>query len=256
MPLIRELADALYCHAMKRYLVPPNSNQKLFRTFAYSCIGLMLIFLAISRTEWQGLNDRASHALGWGAVGLLILFMGGVFFLIVKNSVQSVWQREAFDLADQKIVRLSEGKPSIELALTEIQFLGESRMGLFVQGGNPLKAIVIPRAIRVFEELKRQLSAYCKVTPVKNRTSLLAVLPLTVAIVLYAFLLLSRSGVVVLSAGVGALLFHALWLFSIREILARTSSPKAVIFAFLVSWLLLAWIVYQRMSSTFHFIHR
>ena len=241
---------------MNRYVVPPNPNQKLFRTFAYGCIGLMLISLAISRSEWQGLNDRVSHALGWGAVGLLILFMGGVFFLIAKNSVQSAWQKAAFDLADQKISRLREGWPSIELALTEIQFLGESRTGLFVQGGNPLKAFVIPRAICDFEELKQQLSAYCKVTPVKSQTSLMAVLPLTVAIVLYASLLLSKSGLVVLSAGVGALLFHASLFFSIRKILARTRSPKAVIFAFLASWLLLAWIVYQRVSSTFHFIHR
>jgi len=236
---------------MKRYVVPPNSNQKLFRTFAYSCIGLMLIVLALSQWEWQGLNDRVSHALGWGAVGLLILFMGGVFFLVVKNSVQSVWQKVAFDVADQKIIRLREGWPSIELALTEIQFLGESRTGLLVQGGKPLKAFVIPRALCDFEELKQQLSAYCKVTPVRSRTSLLAVLPLTLAIVLYAFLLLSKSGVIVLSAGVVALLFHASWLFSMRKVLARTRSPKAVILAFLVSWLVLAWIVYQRVSSTF-----
>ena len=237
---------------MTRYAVPAKTNQKVFRIFAYGSIGLMLIFLVLSRSERQELNDGVRHALGWGAAGLLIVFMGGVFVLIAKNSVQRVWQNEAFDLADQKIVRLSPGGPSIELALTEIQFLGESRMGLFVQGGNPLKSFVIPRAIRDFEELKRQLSAYCKVTPVKSRTTLLSVLPLSLTIVVYAVLLMSKSGVVVLIAGVVALMFHASWLLSMRKIWARTRSPRAVTFASLVSWLVLAWIVYERVSSTFH----
>jgi hypothetical protein len=41
--------------------------------------------------------------------------MGGVFVLIAKEGARRAWQKYAFDLADQKIVRVSEGSPSIEL---------------------------------------------------------------------------------------------------------------------------------------------
>jgi len=92
---------------MMRYAVPPNQNQKVFRIFAYGSIGLMLIFLALSQSEWLT-NDRISHAIGWSAMGLLIVFMGGVFVLIAKESALRAWQKHAFDLADQKIVRVSD----------------------------------------------------------------------------------------------------------------------------------------------------
>ncbi len=234
---------------MTRYSVRPNKNQKVFRIFSYGSIGLMLIFLALSQSEWL-VNDRISHAIGWSAMGLLIVFMGGVFVLIAKESAQRAWQKYAFDLADQRIVRVREGSPSVELPLAEITFLGESRIGLIVRGGDPLKAFVIPRAIGDFEELKLQLSAHCKVTPAKIRPSLLTVLPLILAIVAYALLFISKTGVVVLLAGVVALLFQGWAVFSMRKILAKTRSPKAVMLAFLASWLVLAWIVYQRVSST------
>jgi hypothetical protein len=234
---------------MTLYSVRPNKNQKVFRIFSYGSIGLMLIFLSLSQSAWLELNDRISHAIGWSAMGLLIVFMGGVFVLIAKESAQRAWQKYAFDLADQKIVRVSEDSPPIGLLLTEITFLGESRIGLIVRGGDPLRAFVIPRAISDFEEVKQQLSAHCKVTPVKIRTSLRTVLPLILAIVAYAFLFIAKTGVVVLIAGVVALLFQGWAVLSTRKIWAKTRSPKAIMLAFLVSWLVLAWLVYQRVLA-------
>ncbi len=210
----------------------------------------MLILLGLSQSAWVEVNDPISHAIGWSAIGLLIVFMGGVLVLIVRDSAQRVWQKETFDLADQRIVRVKEGSPSIELLLTEITFLGESRIGLIVRGGDPIKAFVIPRAISDFEELKQQLSAHCKVTPAKIRPSLRTVLSLILAIVAYGFLFMSKTGVVVLIAGVVALLFQGWAVFSMRKIWAKTRSPKAVMLTFLASWLVLAWFVYQRVSST------
>ena len=177
------------------------------------------------------------------------------FVLIVKNGIQRDWQKEVFDLAHQKIVCLREGSPPIELAVREIQVLGESRIGLFVQGGNPLKAFVIPRAIRDFEKLKQELNAYCKVTPIRSQKTLLAVLPLALAIGTSVFLLMSKSCVVVLIAGVVALLFHASWLIAMRKIWPRTRSPKGVMLAFpgfLVCSRMNCVSDFQRASSTLH----
>jgi hypothetical protein len=113
---------------MTRYIVSPSSNQKVFRICAYGSIGLMLIVLALSQSKWLELDDRVSHAIGWGATGLLIVGMVGVLVLIYRDSVDKAWRNASFDLTDGKIIRAMQGRPPIALSITEINFLGESRL--------------------------------------------------------------------------------------------------------------------------------
>jgi len=230
------------------YIVPPSSNQRLFRVCAYGSIGLMLILLVFSRSEW--LDDRLSHAIGWSAVGLLILVMVGVYVFIFRDGVDKAWQKVSFDLTDGKIIRVIEGRPPIEVLLSEINFLGESRMGLIVRSGEPPKGFVIPRAVDGFEQLKQQLNEYCRVSAIENKASFIPVLPLILTIVLYAILFTAKAGPVLLIAGIVALLFQGWSIFSMRNIWAKTKSPKLVMSVFILSWLVLLWLVYQRVSST------
>jgi hypothetical protein len=207
----------------------------------------MLILLAFSRSEW--LDDRLSHAIGLGAVGLLIVVMVGVYVFIFRDSVDKAWRNASFDLTDGKIIRLMEGRPPIELPLNEINFLGESRMGLIVRSGEPPKGFVIPREVDGFEQLKQQLTPYCKVPAIENSASLIAMLPLVLTITLYAILFTAKSGSVALIVGVVALLFQGWSIFSMRNIWAKTKSPKLVMSVFIFSWLVLLWLVYQRVST-------
>jgi hypothetical protein len=229
------------------YTVQPSSNQKLFRICAYGSIGLMLILLAFSQSEW--LDDRLSHAIGWSAVGLLIVLMVGVYVFILIESVDKAWQKMSFDLADGKIIRVMEGRQPIELLLSEINFLGESRLGLIVRSGEPARGFVIPRAVYGFEQLKQQLSQYCKVSTIENKASFISAIPLILTIVLYAILFTAKSGSVALIAGVLGLLFQGWSIFSMRNIWAKTKSPKLVVSVFIFSWLVLLWLVYQRVST-------
>jgi hypothetical protein len=66
----------------------------------------MLILLAFSRSEW--LDDRLSHAIGWSAVGLLIVVMVGVYVFIIRASLDKAWRKVSFDLTDGEIVRVME----------------------------------------------------------------------------------------------------------------------------------------------------
>jgi hypothetical protein len=207
----------------------------------------MLILLAFSRSEW--LNDRLSHAIGWSAVGLLIVVMVGVYVFIFRESVDKAWRNVSFDLTDGKIIRVMEGRPPIELLLSEINFLAESRMGLIVRSGEPPKGFVIPRAVDGFEKLKQQLSPYCKVSAIENGASFVATLPLVLTIALYAILFTAKSGSMALIVGVAALLFQGWSIFSMRNIWAKTKSPKLVMSVFIFSWLVLIWFVYQRVST-------
>lgn len=207
----------------------------------------MLISLAFSQSEW--LDDRQSHAIGWSAIGFLIVVMAGVFVFIIRDSVDKVWQKMSFDLADGKIIRVMEGRQPLELLFSEINFLGESRLGLIVRSGEPAKGFVIPRAVYGFEQLKQQLSQYCKVSTIENKASFISAIPLIVTIVLYAILFTAKSGSVTLIAGVVALLFQGWSIFSMRNMWAKTKSPKLVVSVFISSWLVLLWLVYQRVSA-------
>ncbi len=227
--------------------MPPNSNQKLFRICAYGSIGLMLILLAFSQSE--SLDDRQSQAMGWSAVGLLIVVMLGIYVFIIRDSVDKFWRKMTFDLSDGKIIRVMEGRQPIELLLSEINFLGESHLGLIVRGSEPAKSFVIPRAVYGFEQLKQQLSQYCKVSTIENKASFISAIPLILTIVLYAILFTAKSGSVALIAGVLALLFQGWSIFSMRNIWAKTKSPKLAVSVFIFSWLVLLWLVFQRVSA-------
>jgi hypothetical protein len=123
-------------------------------------------------------------------------------------------------------------------------------MSLIVRGGEPSKGFVIPRAVDGFEQLKRQLNEYCKVSAIDNKASFIPVLPLVLMIVLYAILFTAKNGFVVVIAGVVALLLQGWSIFSMRNIWVRTKSPKLLMSVFIFSWLVLLWLVYQRVSST------
>jgi len=235
---------------MTRYMVRTDSpNQKAFRIFAYSTISLMLILLLFS-SGWVELSDSTSHALGWAAMGLLVPFLGGVFVLAAKESTWQFWRKESYDLADGEINRVRENSPSIQIPLSQINFIGESRHGLFVRGGEPAKCFLIPRSIKDFEELKGKLSAYCEVTSVREKTSYRVALLSMFTMVAYVFLFVSKARPVVLVAGVVALLLQGWAIFLMRKVWAKTGSPKLVPLVFLASWLILAWFVYWRVSAT------
>jgi hypothetical protein len=123
-------------------------------------------------------------------------------------------------------------------------------MGLIVRSGEPPKGFVIPRGVDGFAQLKQQLNEYCKVSAIENKASFIPVLPLILAIVLYAILFTAKAGPVVLIAGVVALLFQGWSIFLMRNIWVKTKSPELLMSVFIISWLVLVWLVYQRVSST------
>ena len=180
---------------------------------------------------------------------MLTVVMVGVYAFILRDSVDQAWRKVSFDLTDGKIIRVTEGRPQIELLLSEINFLGESPMGLIVRSGEPPKGFVIPRAVDGFEHLKEQLNEYCKVSTIEIKASFIPVLPLSLTIVLYAALFTSKARPVVLIVGIVALLFQGWSIFSVRNIWAKTKSPKLVASVFIFSWFVLLWLVYERVSA-------
>jgi hypothetical protein len=107
---------------------------------------------------------------------------------------------------------------------------------------------LIPRVVDGFEQLKRQLSDYHEIVPVAKRSSFFFVFPLILIIALYGLLLTARSRNLVVATGTIALLFQGWVIFGMRKIWAKTKSPRVLMSAFVLSWLLLLWLVYERFS--------
>ena len=147
---------------MTRYAVPPNTNRKAFRVWASGSIGLMLLFLILSRLD---LSDRVGILLGWSGIGILFLGLLSVLVLIYRESFAKLWEKTTFDLNDETIVRTMDGKPNLEFSLSKISFLGKSSLGLIVRSGEPSKGFLIPRGVNDFEQLKQRLSEHCTITP-------------------------------------------------------------------------------------------
>ena len=236
---------------MAHYTVRSSSStNKVFRICGYGLIGLLLLLLVPSQTKWIDLDDRWSHALGWTAEGLLFLGMIGFFVLMFEDSWNRVWQKVSFEVVANRIVRVMEGRANIEFPLDKISFIGESRIGLIVRGGDPLKGFVIPRTVEGFEQLRQLLNDHCEIRPVGNKKWLFFALPLVLMLALYALLFTATSTSLVLVAGAAALLFQGWGIFGMRKVWAKTKSPKLVVSALILSWLVLLWLVYQRFSST------
>jgi hypothetical protein len=234
---------------MAHYTVPSNSGrtQKLFRICGYGLTSLMLVLLGLSQVSW--LNDRWSHALGWAAMSLLVLALTGIPVLIFSDTVNQFWRKISFEIVDNKIVRLMEGRAPIEFPFDKISFIGESRNGLVVRGGKPLKGFVIPRTVEGFQQLKQQLNDHCEIIPIASANRLFRVFPLIVVIALYVLLLTAKSRSLILAAGAAGLLFQGCVIVGMRKIWAKTRSPKLVASGFILTWLVLFWLAYERFFS-------
>lgn len=241
--------------AMTRHSIPPSSpHQKTFRVFLYGSIALMLVALALSHNVPIELSDSISHPLGWTMVALLCISVAGASILAAKQGSWKLKQSTQFDFSAEKITRLREGWPPIEIPLTQIKRLQEYRGGLLVAGDEPLRGFTVPREINEFEEVKRKLASYGEITPSQLQISYRAFLLVFVMLIAYAFLFFSKTPVVVLSAGIVVLLLQGSAFFSLRPLWARTSQPRLMLFVYLFSWLILAWLVYQRVSAATPFV--
>ena len=234
---------------MPHYTVRSSSNQKVFLICGYGLMGLMLLLLLIALTNWMELDDRWSHAIAWTVASLLVLGLIGVFVLIFRDSMNKFRQKVSFDVVENKVVRRIEGQVPIELPLDQISTVGESSSGLIVRGREPMKGFVIPRAVVGFEQLRQQLSDHSAIVPIKTKNSLFLarVFALILIIALYVLLLTAKTRLVLVTAAV-VLLFQSGLIFGMRKTWARPRSPKLVV-AFILSWLVVLWFVYERFSS-------
>ena len=239
------------CQAMTVYEVPPNSPyQRQFRFLGWGAIVVLLGILLFSIYEPAGLSDSVGHAIVWLAGAIMLAAGVGATILAIKEGTLKLLRRLRFDISDGKIIQTRQASASIEIPLDQIDSLHQYRSWLLVRGGIPKRQIAIPREITGFDALKRELLAHCTLTPLKVKFYPLSFLPLVLMIVTYFFLFTSHVRAVVTTAGVAALTLQAVGTYSLWRILREKTSRRLVMLIFILTWLVLAWLVHQRVMAT------
>jgi hypothetical protein len=231
------------------YALPPsNPYQKPFRLVTWGAILVLLGIFVFSLHEPAGLSDPVGHAIGWFAGAITLVAVLAAAVLGAKEGLWKSLRKFRFEVSDGKIIQTREASPPVEIPLDQIEYVRESGNWLLVGGGSPSRQIVIPRRVKNFDLLRRDLAARCLPTPLKLKLRPVSFLPLVVMVAAYVFLFTSHARVVVISAGVAALALQGIGTYSFVRTSRDKTVPTVLVLTFALSVILVAWLVYRQMT--------
>jgi len=230
--------------------------QRPFSIFAGVAIILLLVILSIAIWAPPGLSDEIRKILGWvtGAIVVAAVVIGNR--LGFKEGLWKLKEGHRVEVSDGKIIQRRPGIPIVEIPLDQIVSLNQSRGGWLIirggeRGGEPERQVAVPSEIVGFESLKRELSANRTVSPLRVKFSLWVFLPSASLILACFFLLTSHNRTVVMAAGGAALLLQGFSIYSLRRLMQSNRKVNIIALTYILSFLILAWIVYERATSPF-----
>jgi hypothetical protein len=226
-----------------------RSYQRHFRTYAWSAIAVLLGILLFSIYEPQGVSRLTNIALAFLG-GAIVL--GAIFYAYVLSGKQALWDvKHAFqwELTADKIIQKHDDGRTVEISLNDVRTLNEGRGWLFVSGGQPPQTIAIPSDLNGFDQIRRQLTAHCTVTPVNVKRSPIGFLAWGAWISVFALFVISDVRAVVLASGIALLLLYPLLTaHSLRHIWQTKVMPKRILLPYIWAWLILAWWLLHRLK--------
>jgi branched-subunit amino acid transport protein len=234
------------CRVMTVYAAPSTRPyQRLFRIFGGGAVIVLLGIFFLSVYERVELSHSTKLVLAWVIAAITLAAL--VVALVVVN--KEGLRKFQWELTADKIIQRYEGWPTIEIPLTAIESLHEYHGWLIIRAVAPVRQITVSSKINGFQQLKNELAGARAVTPLKVKVSPLSFLPLVLAIVAYFFLFMSHKRVVVIGAGVAALLLQGGAFYSLWRLWRGKRALNLLNPTFVLTWLLIAWIVYQRATG-------
>jgi hypothetical protein len=238
---------------MTLYEMPAQSPyQRPFRIFAGGTIIVLLVILCIAIWTPAGLSDEMRRLLGWVAGAIVVAAV------VVGNRLgfkEGLWKLKAgyrVEVSDGKIIQRRPGEPIVEIPVDQIASLRQSRGGwLIIKGGEPERQVAVPPELVGFESLKQELSANRTVSPLKVKFSPWLFLPSASFVLACFFLLTSHNRAVVAAAGGGALILQGFSIYSLRRRMQSNPRANFIALTYILTFLILAWIVYERATSRF-----
>jgi hypothetical protein len=233
--------------AVSLYRIPGDTtNWRTFRILGWGAIILLLGICILSIYDPMELGDSARRVLAWAAGVIVLLVVVLAMVLSSRGGLRKLKEGFQFELSNGKITQMSEGRQTVEIPLAQIESLHEYPGWLVIRGGQPARHITIPSEVNGFEELKRELTAYRAIKPLKARIRLFSFFPLVLLIVACFYFFTSHNGAIILAAGGAVLLLQGLGFYSIWRLRRNLSRPKLLLLVNVLTWLVTAWIVYER----------
>lgn len=238
---------------MTLYEMPTQSPyQRPFRIFARVAIILLLVILCTAIWTPAELSDEIRKKLAWVAGAIVVAAVVVGYWLGFKEGFWKLKEGFRVEVSDGKIIQRPPGAPIVEIAVDQIASLYQRRGGwLIITGAEPERKIAVPPEIVGFESLKRELSANRTVSPLKVKFSPWLFLPSSWFILACFFLLASRNRSVVMVAGGTALLLQGFSIYWLRRLMQSDRKANFLMLTYILSFLIIAWIVYERATSRF-----
>ena len=178
--------------------------QRQFRVLAGSAIAVLLAIILFAIYEKQNVSRSTDVALAFlmGAIAVVVLVYG--FVLFGKDTLWQFKQSFQWEIAGDKILQNRTNGETVEISLNHITTLREFNGWLVVAGGESQKRMMISQNVDGYDEIRRQLTAHCPLTPgpKSNRlAAILPVLPVVVFATLLGFVIVSHVPAVVIGSG-------------------------------------------------------
>ena len=206
----------------------------------------LLGVFAFSIYEPPGLSDRVNYALGWIA-GVVVL--GAIVTAVFFGQKEAAWKAASemqVEIKDGRIVQARKAEPVVEMALSDIRAVRTWRGSLVVRGIGADRAIVIPRGVAGFEELKRQLATVCEISPLKIKLSPWFFLPFFLMISAFSLLFMSHARWVVAAAAFAILFLQGYSLYLIRGLLKEAPKRRMLVVTYILLFFCVLLVVYER----------
>ena len=238
---------------MTLYEMPTQSPyQRPFRNFAVVAMTLLLGILCIAIYEPTELSDESRRALAWMAGGIVVAAVVVGTRLGTKEGLWKLKQGYRVEVTDGRIIQRHPQSPTVEIPINQIDSLHESRGGwLIVRGGEPKRQVAVPSEIVGIENFKRELSANRTVSPLRFKVSPWRFLPSASFILACFFLLVSHNRAIVMAAGGAALLIQGFSIYSLRRLMRSNPKASFLTLTYILTFLILTWIVFERATSRF-----
>ena len=247
----QKLTRMLYTSAMARYKMPAQSPyQRSFRIFAWVATILVLVILCFSFWTPAQFSDETRKVISYGAGAIVAAAIVIGSRLGIKEGLWKLKRGYQVELSDGKLIQRRLESPVVEISVDQIASLQQGRGGWFIiTGGEPKRQIAVPSEIVGFESLKREISANRVVSPLRVKLSPWIFMPSASLVLACIVLFASHNRTVVMAAGGATLLLQGLGIFSLRQITRSSSNANVIALISILSFLMLAWVVYERVTS-------
>ncbi len=235
---------------MPLYSAPTTrSYQRRFRIFGWGAIAVLIGIFLFSIYEPEGTGRSTDLALAWLAGAIVLAAVVVVYVLSFKEAKWKVMHTFQWELTTEKLIQRHEDGATGEIPLAQIASLHEYHGWLLVRGGEPQRLIGIPSDVNGFEDLKRELTTHCAVTPLKIKFSPWSFLPHVLLIAAIFFLVKSHNRIIVLTAGCTAILLQGRAFYSLRRRWQNKPTYLLFIATYVLSCLVIAWWVFQQTTA-------